>query len=152
MRERPLHPTILAQRTPIPQLLTGIYRAGPVLITAIIILASIAYAPWFTKRDDPYILDLIFLCWGAAAIWHVALIVSATERPRREMVFYAFIHLPAMALITLTCIGFMMGPRWFSYYPGRDDPVIERQLEKQGRLVRLGPRYSSILVYPGIPT
>ena len=113
------------------QVVTRFYRAGPILITLLIILATFAYAPWLTTQDDPYIAALMFLSWGIAIIWHVALIVTVTERPKRETAFYAFIHLPAMVLITLTCVGFMMGPRWFSYVPARDDPKIERQLEQR---------------------
>ena len=83
-------------------LLSRVYRFGPASITALIILARVAYSPWLTHPDESLIVQVIYLCWEAAAIWHVSLVV--TERYKREMVVYAIINLPLMYVITLFCI------------------------------------------------
>jgi hypothetical protein len=82
-----------------------VYRVGPVSITFLMILASYAYGPWASYRDESWIVHLLNFCLGIALLWHIALII--TERPKGEKVFYAFyglVHLPAMF-----AVGFYLG-------------------------------------------
>jgi hypothetical protein len=80
-------------------IVSRVYRQGPILITALMLVASAAYSPWQRRESwDYWAVGLRLFSW-LAIIWHIMLI--ATERPRDEKVIYALIHLPSMFIVGL---------------------------------------------------
>ena len=83
--------------------IVGVYRLGPVSITALMVVASVAYFPWSSISDIYWLEHIYDFCFGTALLWHISLIAS--EENKRVMLLYAIIHLPAMAIIGFICGG-----------------------------------------------
>ena len=83
------------------KLIVSVYRLGPVSITALMVVASIAYSPWSKFDDVPWLEHTYHFCLGTALLWHISLIASEENKP--VMLLYAIIHLPAMAIIGFIC-------------------------------------------------
>jgi hypothetical protein len=65
------------------------------------VVASIAYSPWSSTSDVPWLTYTLFACLGIALLWHISLIAS--EENKSAMVLYAIIHLPLMYIIGFIC-------------------------------------------------
>jgi len=67
------------------------------------IVASVAYSPWSSISDVPWLTYTLWACLGAALFWHLLLIASEENKP--AMLLYAIIHLPAMFIVGFICGG-----------------------------------------------
>ena len=93
----------LIEAVVVRKVLQRVYRLGPVSITALIIVASVAYSPWSKIDDVPWLTYTLWACLGIALLWHLSLIASEENKP--AMLLYAIIHLPVMFIVGFICGG-----------------------------------------------
>jgi hypothetical protein len=67
------------------------------------VVASVAYSPWSSTNDVPWLEKIYWCCLGIALLWHISLIASEENKP--AMLLYAIVHLPAMWIIGFICGG-----------------------------------------------
>jgi hypothetical protein len=94
---------------PFSKSIRGVYRTGPIWLTVLIILTSIAYGPWASYRDEAWLAPTLNVLMILALVWHLCLMIS--ERNKAAMVGYAVIHLPIMLFISMMC-GMALTGNW----------------------------------------
>lgn len=81
------------------QVVSDIYRFGPVSITILMILAMIAVPAGSLYHYNDLLENLFYLCLVIVLLWHLLLIASEENKP--VMVLYAIAHLPIIYVVGL---------------------------------------------------
>jgi hypothetical protein len=79
-----------------------LFRGGPMLLTLIMIAASIAYIPW--RHHNSWMAFAIMIGAPTNLVWHILLV--ALERPKIQYVLYALANL--FAYVSLGIFGLFL--------------------------------------------
>ena len=82
-----------------------VFHYGPALIIPTMVVGSFAYSPWQHYGSWPVF--VILLGFPFAALWHLAIIVSA-EREKSKYGLYALLNLAFYVLVGIYCLIIMV--------------------------------------------
>ena len=82
------------------QVVSRIYRVGPVWITGLALFQCMRLDPSHTAPERYWIVYFGLAVVAIGIVWHSSLIVT-TPRPRKEMVLYMILNLPLLYFLTM---------------------------------------------------
>ena len=95
------------------QVVSKIYRVGPVWITGLTLFLCSSLNPSHTAPERHWIVYVGLAVVAIGIVWHLSLIVTA-PRPRTEMVLYMILNMPLLYFFSMIYFEVIaMGQRYW---------------------------------------